>query len=356
MRSVLEAISLLHGCEDHDALAERILTAVRHVVVCDAVYYTEVNVARQRAVHKSGDAAADAEVARLNPAYERYVQEHPLVAFAMRDPVPVTKVSDFLSQPRLHRLGIYREFFAPLDVERQIGVCLSGARELAVGLAICRSRRRPDFTERDRERLSLLRPHLIEAYRNVSARVDLREMTACCEGGLGALGACLVTVDARGRIRTETGGAWRTLSAVFPTGNGDALPGPVVEWLGGVVAERGRVDRPGAVNASADFAGPLGLLRVILIGAEARGGFTLVLRHQSAADPVARIHRGGLTRREAEVLSRLALGETNGQIAGALGVSPGTVRTHVERILAKLGVQTRTAAARVALGWVNEAI
>jgi DNA-binding NarL/FixJ family response regulator len=45
------------------------------------------------------------------------------------------------------------------------------------------------------------------------------------------------------------------------------------------------------------------------------------------------------------VLASLARGVTNRQIGMALGVSPRTIEKHVERILAKLGVENRTRAA-----------
>ena len=52
-----------------------------------------------------------------------------------------------------------------------------------------------------------------------------------------------------------------------------------------------------------------------------------------------------LTAREREVLSWVARGETNAEVARRLWLSPGTVRTHLEHVYAKLGVNTRTAAA-----------
>jgi DNA-binding CsgD family transcriptional regulator len=61
--------------------------------------------------------------------------------------------------------------------------------------------------------------------------------------------------------------------------------------------------------------------------------------------PPARSGAFGLTPRELEVLELIAQGHTNGEIAEALVVSPSTVRRHVEHVLAKLGVASRTAAA-----------
>ena len=52
-----------------------------------------------------------------------------------------------------------------------------------------------------------------------------------------------------------------------------------------------------------------------------------------------------LTAREREVISLVAAGHTNQQIATRLGVSERTARTHVSNILAKLGLSSRTQAA-----------
>lgn len=56
-----------------------------------------------------------------------------------------------------------------------------------------------------------------------------------------------------------------------------------------------------------------------------------------------------LTARERQVLALVARGRTNPQIARNLALSASTVRTHMEHILAKLGVQTRAAAAAKAI-------
>jgi DNA-binding NarL/FixJ family response regulator len=52
-----------------------------------------------------------------------------------------------------------------------------------------------------------------------------------------------------------------------------------------------------------------------------------------------------LTARERQVLQLLAEGQTNREIAAHLSLSVGTVKIHVEHIIAKLGVSDRTQAA-----------
>jgi len=56
-----------------------------------------------------------------------------------------------------------------------------------------------------------------------------------------------------------------------------------------------------------------------------------------------------LTGTELEILSLLAEGKTNQEIASALYISPGTVRVHVHTILHKLEVSDRHQAVVVAL-------
>lgn len=55
-----------------------------------------------------------------------------------------------------------------------------------------------------------------------------------------------------------------------------------------------------------------------------------------------------LTAREREVLALLAEGRSNQQVADALTVSETTAKTHVSRVLAKLGCRTRLEAAALA--------
>lgn len=62
----------------------------------------------------------------------------------------------------------------------------------------------------------------------------------------------------------------------------------------------------------------------------------------------------GLTKRERQVLTLVAEGKRNREIAHVLGISEATVENHLHRIFQKLGVSNRTEAAYRAAGMKTE--
>ena len=57
-----------------------------------------------------------------------------------------------------------------------------------------------------------------------------------------------------------------------------------------------------------------------------------------------KLREHGLTRREYDILRRVAMGETNPEIAAALGLTRNTVKTYLQRALEKLGARNRVEA------------
>ena len=93
-------------------------------------------------------------------------------------------------------------------------------------------------------------------------------------------------------------------------------------------------------------------------GAGAAGGgseWLVVLREASDTAMIEAMTLAfRLTAREAEVLYWVAKGKTNRDVGEILSMSPKTVTKHLEHVYTKLGVETRTAAANLALSRVTE--
>ena len=86
-------------------------------------------------------------------------------------------------------------------------------------------------------------------------------------------------------------------------------------------------------------------VQAALVAAATRGG---PMGTAARPQPLPAELPDGLTKREAEILSMLARGMANPDIAGALYLSGATVKSHINRIFAKTGSLDRVAAARYA--------
>lgn len=147
-------------------------------------------------------------------------------------------------------------------------------------------------------------------------------------------GMGVVVLDGQDRIAWRSPQAMRWLEAAFAA---DPAPAPaMLRWL--AQAQRqgdGTVPLPEGQRLAARPLGASGLGEtMLLLSVDAAG-----------AAPATRTPPTPLTPRETEVLSWIAKGKTNRDIADILGMSPRTVNKHLEHIFEKLGVETRTAAA-----------
>lgn len=78
-------------------------------------------------------------------------------------------------------------------------------------------------------------------------------------------------------------------------------------------------------------------------------GGEVYLTPQVAQKLVDRMQKPQLSPRELEVLRAVAAGKSNKEIGVQLFISEGTVKTHVESLLDKLGAATRTSAVKAAV-------
>jgi DNA-binding CsgD family transcriptional regulator len=153
-------------------------------------------------------------------------------------------------------------------------------------------------------------------------------------------------VDSKWRILFETGQAANWLTEYF--GHNGSLPGQLRDWLKRrALAHKGN---DGFALTLQDFSIQRGskVLTVRSLSSAGSAEHRLLLAESSEELDAQPLQALGLTKREAEVLLWISQGKRNGEIAGILQTSERTVTKHVERILSKLGVETRTAAASVA--------
>jgi len=337
LEALLAFVAEIYRFGDLSTFRPRMVRSLRALIPSDQVMCVEIDLRRQTMIGVSEPADALAIGPGLN--YPRLVAQSPLLKSYRRGRGSAVKLSDFVTQSELRRTEIYNEYFRHVGASHQIAKGLPGPRGLITAVSFERSR--VDFGERDRLILNLLRPHLNQGYRNAEALTRLRADLVLVERGVDALSRGLVMLTEDGRARSMTGRAREWLLAYFGSGRGGAaaLPEPVARWLQGQRAGRHAVDRAQTPLVVERERSSLGIRYL------RHGGDELLLLEEARreVDPVA-LESLGLSRREAEVLAWIIEGKTNGEIGTILGTSGRTIDKHVEHILRKLGVETRTAA------------
>lgn len=247
---------------------------------------------------------------------------------------------------QFHRFAIYNEFYRRFGIDRQMVCGLSISSSLTLMLTLNRSKK--DFTESHRRQIAALRPHLIAAYQNDERFTQIQLRNAQLEVALAESGGGAILIDAVGQVRLVTAQARIWLAKYFaePHGCATDLPEDLTNWLAHqVVATCDRVTYPlpPLVVTRAN-----GRLQIRFLKDNATG-HTVLLMEEDVEISAKDIEALGLTSREAEVLTWVARGKTNPEIAILCNISERTVHKHLEHVYQKLGVETRTAAARQAL-------
>jgi len=190
--------------------------------------------------------------------------------------------------------------------------------------------------------------------RQVLARIAAHTQTARVQrqarNALDAFGhATLVVRPSDGKLLWQTALA-RTLLREHFGSEGSAAPVPLIDWVRREVAHRAAGTPPQPLVTAR---GPRRLTLEMHGMHPGDGGedpddaeWLIVASERNDGAAFEAMMRGfGLTLREAEVLYWAAMGKTNRDIGDILGSSPRTVTKHMEHILHKMGVETRTAAA-----------
>jgi DNA-binding CsgD family transcriptional regulator/tetratricopeptide (TPR) repeat protein len=226
------------------------------------------------------------------------------------------------------------------------------ARVSAVGLGVeaDRAQRARDFKEAGEARDALTRARIHMARLRAAAADGGPVERAWSEVGEAELARARGRNDARRWLRAAA--AWEALGRPYPAAT--------ARWRAAeALAEAD--DRPRATEAASAALAAAVSLRARWLELEVRAladRARIPLQTAAGADAEsaeavgdARTDGGdpfGLTARERQVLALLAEGATNRQIGATLYMAEKTASVHVSRILAKLGVRSRTQAAAVA--------
>ena len=300
-----------------------LLVELGRLIEADYVTYTEVDhVQRRSLVYLPRPGDEDDDTGELGDEEWDLMREHPICERWRRNGrFAALRMSDVIAPRDFRNHPVYTEFFAPWGIEHELKVRFGSswhARTFMFGRKAGR-----DFTTRDRDVLEILTPHLRRLWHAARTQRLLASALEALESGAESETRGIVLLGPRGEVEFVSPPARRLLREFFPDGR-RPLPVRVRAWLESQTTE------------------PL--------VTETNRGTVVVRRTDDALLIEERRSRPELTAREQEVLSWVARGKTNAEIAELLWLAPNTVRKHLENVYAKLEVSTRTAAVARFLG------
>lgn len=267
--------------------------------------------------------------------WEQHVDEHPCIRYAKAGgPDPVVSISDFLTLREFKETGLYHACFKPGGMQHQVALNIPAVRRV-VGMGITRD---VNFTDRERAIIEVLRPHIAQARANT--------FFFASNGSPVSPDELILKLDQDGSVR-----AWSHRIQLILTDYYDCQfrgrwtpPQTLLDWIARNVARLRAGDiRPDAFTPLAVHRGAKHLAIRFFHTPEGRMFVAFEETTADVADPL-RYVAIGLTPRQSEILTWVAQGKRDSEIAQIIQSSARTVSNHVYRILGKLGVETRTAA------------
>jgi DNA-binding CsgD family transcriptional regulator len=330
---LLELVGEAYSFEDLTQFRSGIIEALNHVVPSDRISYNEISPEATLAV------TIPEFDAGLLPTFTALAHENPLISWFHRtgDGRPY-RISDMIDQKTFHATALYKQFYRRIGVERQVAFSLPSRSQLLVGLAL--TREHEDFSDREVQLLAIVRPYLMQAYRNAELRSARTAMLAALEEGLDTLSRYVIVTDSDGRVEFATEGARRLIGD--RSSSGRELPEEVRAW---VSEQRG----PRAAAAPFVLAREEGNVLVRLLPSHRDDRREVLLLEGGAGQlSVAALRGLGLTARQAETLCCVALGHSPSETAVQMSIARRTVDKHLQQIYDKLGAASLSQATATA--------
>jgi DNA-binding CsgD family transcriptional regulator len=201
------------------------------------------------------------------------------------------------------------------------------------------------FTDRERLMADLVSPHISQAWQNARLLSRMQSQMQMLQAGIECLGAGIIVCGPLGRVQFINAQARRYLAEYFGTTRHTdrSLPEQLSIWLRR--QDRQLYTGDDAPPARAPLICERESKRLVIRLLSQPDAHLILIEEERIFPETGAIEAFGLTARETEVLTWIARGKSNIDIASILQMHVGTVKKHVEHIFMELGVETRTAAA-----------
>lgn len=324
---------------------ELVASCVRLIPSAHTMTYNEMN--PEKGESRNCINVMELAAPKWDRLWEHHMHEHPVLIHILETgDHQAMRISDFLSMSQFRHVGLHYEFYRLCDINDVLCMSIPFPPPRVIGLAWHSDRK---FTDRERLLGDLASPHISQAWHNARLVSRWRGQLRVLEQGFENLDAGVILCGPKGRVQFTNAQARRYLAeyAGVKRQIDHQLPDDLLRWVRTQELSLSRIDDAPPVRSPLvlETAGKRLVIRLL----SKPGAHMILMEEEKTGPSVGAFTSFGLTAREAEVLTWIAQGKTNREIAAILGMQTGTVKKHVEHIFEKLGVETRTAAATQAL-------
>jgi DNA-binding CsgD family transcriptional regulator len=330
----------LYGLESVQVISQRVIQGLDDLIRCNSAWIVH-NGRHTRSLNIWAENVGP-NLHKLAPTLWALRHEHPGIKNLRLYATRTIALSDLLPLHQWRKTALFNEVYSKLGMHEQLAGAFPYAWPELAGMIVNRSRR--TFTERDRLVLNLLRFHVSEACRNANM-VEVNTAEAIAEAFVPLLDGGTIVLDRTDNVLFISAQAHQHLESFFalekPFRGG--IPETVRQW---VRRELGTFDTDAlAVRPPQTLVIRRGETTLQVRLSPGPAVHVLVLRVEAPGCDVEKLRPIGLGHRATEVLYWVGQGKTNEEIALILGMSRGTVKTHLKTVFARLGVENRASAA-----------
>ena len=288
----------------------------------------------------------------LGPAFGRNVESHPqFMALCMGKAAPVDAVSDYVSKRHWRSTGMFSEVIREADAIDQLSCSRPLNENLTFSIVV--NRDHWGFTDQERTILSLLTPHVIQAWRTRTLLGTIPRETASLDESHPDF-RCKLIADSLGNVVEAPDSVMHWLRTAFDDSSAvlsNTLPEILRGWVREMFLPEGKTSpSAAALDLTLRIRSAKGIPLQVTLAPGTRYGLHVLAfsRHLKKAETeILKLKTLGLSSRQAEALYWVSKGKTNDEIAAILGISLFTVKAHLRAIFPILMVENRNAATAI---------
>lgn len=341
--AVLDVLRDLYAQTDLSGLRELMLRLVSRLVPNDWASFNEITRADYRSVLniRMPDSV---EIQKRAPGLLACIKDHPVMNVTPFGSFAAHTMSDFFPWRDFQRTTMFNEYYRHVGARYQLFFSFDGGQGALRGIAL--NRRHRDFSARDRSVLDMVSQHFAQAHANATRFQRMHLVTSSLEQPPASAAEMTLTLQADHRVEglSDLARAWIERHLGVTLHDGMLPPESLRCWLRREEDLRNRPDFLQEPRAPLRMAEPMGAVSARFVARDTDGRMIVFLRSAVPESSVSQPTLPQLTVRENEVLSWIAHGKSNPEIAIILGLSVRTVYKHVENLFAKLGVESRAQA------------